>query len=110
MKVERVTACVRYSQDTGKGAWKVVEVGAEATVDEQEGWQDAQARLYAELSTQLKELWAGACKSEGVAPSPTLAAQEHWCQEHNRAFTSRTGKNGSEWYSHKAPDGSWCRE
>jgi|TARA_Y100000031_G_scaffold32738_1_gene36568 hypothetical protein len=26
-----MTATIKYSQDTGKGAWKAVEVGAEAT-------------------------------------------------------------------------------
>ena len=33
MNVDRVSAIIRYSQDTGKGAWKVLEVGAEGTVD-----------------------------------------------------------------------------
>ena len=110
MKVDRVTASVRFSQDTGKGAWKVIEVGAEGTVDDQEGWQQAQSELYTELSTQLKELWASGCKGVSTEPSPTTVAQEHWCQEHDTAFTKKTGQNGSEWYSHKAPDGSWCRE
>jgi len=44
MKVDRVTASVRFSQDTGKGSWKVIEVGAEGTVDSQEGWQQAHRR------------------------------------------------------------------
>ncbi len=110
MNVDRVSAIIRYSQDTGKGAWKVVEVGAEGTVDTEEGWQGAQARLYAELSTQLKELWAGGCKAVDTEPPPTLSAQEHWCEEHDSAFTKKTGKDGGEWWSHKVADGKWCRE
>ena len=57
MKVDRVRACIRYSQDTGKGAWKVVEVGAEGTVGAQEGWRQAQAKLYSELNVwcELRE-------------------------------------------------------
>ena len=30
MKVTTISANIRYSQDTGHGAWKVVELGAEA--------------------------------------------------------------------------------
>ena len=105
MNVDRVSAIIRYSQDTG---W--VEVGAEGTVDAQEGWQQAQSRLYAELSNQLKELWTGGCKGVDTELSGASTAQAHWCQEHDSAFTRKTGKNGSEWWSHKAPDGSWCRE
>ena len=36
MKVEKVSATIRYSQDTGKGAWKVIELGAEASVSDRE--------------------------------------------------------------------------
>ena len=43
MKVDRITAQIRYSQDTGHGAWKAVEIGAEATVDERERWSTALA-------------------------------------------------------------------
>ena len=49
MKVDRITAQVRYSQDTGHGAWKAVEIGAEATVDERERWSESLAQLYADL-------------------------------------------------------------
>ncbi|MCH8279359.1 MAG: hypothetical protein J4O03_08785 [Chloroflexi bacterium] len=38
MKVDRVSATIKYSQDTGHGAWKSVEIGAEASVDERERW------------------------------------------------------------------------
>ena len=33
-----------------------------------------------------------------------------WCAEHQAAFTQKNGKGGESWWSHKAPDGSWCRE
>ena len=36
MKVERASATIKYSQDTGHGAWKAVEIGAEASVDDRE--------------------------------------------------------------------------
>ena len=39
MKVDKVTATIKYSQDTGKGAWKAVELGAEATIDANDAWQ-----------------------------------------------------------------------
>ena len=29
MEVNKISATIRYSQDTGKGSWKVVELGAE---------------------------------------------------------------------------------
>ena len=58
MKVTTVSATIRYSKDTGQGAWKVAEVGAEATVEDNETWTEAQAHLYAELGCQLKALWA----------------------------------------------------
>ncbi len=57
MKVEKVSATIRYSQDTGKGAWKVIEIGAEGSVDTRENWQAAQAYLYAELGKQMRQLW-----------------------------------------------------
>ena len=45
-------------------------------------------------------------------PEPELAptTREHWCAEHQQSFTQKNGKDGSSWWSHKAPDGSWCRE
>ena len=119
MKIDRVTATIKYSQDTGKGAWKAVEVGAEGTVDARETWQAAQARLYAELGQQLKTLWAngnggkvvGAPESH-VEPVPATEPTEtpaHYCREHQTAFKQHSrGENA--WYSHKRPDGNWCRE
>ena len=57
MKVEKISATIRYSQDTGKGAWKVIEIGAEASVSDREFWKQAQSELYYQLTDQLRQLW-----------------------------------------------------
>ena len=123
MKVEKVSATIRYSRDIGKGAWKVIELGVEGSVDAREQWQPAQAFLYAELGKQMKTLWANGSSAEvnahnrsetAIEPppesEPTQTPRDHWCEEHQLAYTRREGKDGGGWYSHKAPDGSWCRE
>ncbi len=123
MEVSKVSATIRYSQGTGHGAWKVIEIGAEGSVDGRENWQSAQAFLYHELGQQMKTLWSN---GNGAAlnvsggteaaiqplPEPELAptTREHWCAEHQQSFTQKNGKDGSSWWSHKAPDGGWCRE
>ena len=56
MKVEKVSATIRYSQDTGKGAWKVIELGAEASVSDREHWKQSQSELYYQLAGQLQTL------------------------------------------------------
>ena len=119
MKIDRVTATIKYSQDTGKGAWKAIEVGAEAAVDAQETWQTAQARLYAELGQQLKVLWANGNggKCQGAAEKPIAPAQPpvptetpaHFCQEHQTPFQQHN-RGENVWWSHKTADGKWCRE
>ena len=38
VRITTVTATTKYSQDTGKGAWKAVEIGVDATVDAKERW------------------------------------------------------------------------
>ena len=70
MKVEKVTASIKYSQDTGKGAWKAVEIGAEGSVDAKENWQAAQASLYGQLSQQLKVLWSNGQNLQNDAQGP----------------------------------------
>jgi hypothetical protein len=123
MKVTTVSANIRYSRDTGQGAWKVVELGAEATIDGKEGWKDAQASLYADLGQQLKTLWAnGNGRKATEAPEyPTEAPSqpeptqtpplppEHYCQQHQTEYR-RYERDGRVWYSHKTGDGKWCRE
>jgi len=128
MKVEKVSATIRYSQDTGKGAWKVIELGAEASVSDREHWRQCQSELYYQLGDQLRTLWSNG-SSNGAAlngaggaetaieppaePAPVSGSEtqsEHWCATHEMAFTQKNGKGGETWWSHKAPDGSWCRE
>jgi hypothetical protein len=58
MNVTKVTATVRFTQDTGKGAWKSLELGCEASINEREDWQTAQATLYGQLAQQFKALWS----------------------------------------------------
>ena len=50
MEVNKISATIRYSQDTGKGSWKVVELGAEASISDREFWQQAQSELYYQLT------------------------------------------------------------
>jgi hypothetical protein len=71
MNVNKVTATVRYSQDTGKGAWKSLELGCEASITERENWQATQAHLYSDLAQQFKSLW-----------SQTGQAPEHKPEDH----------------------------
>jgi len=56
MKIDRVSANIRFSQDI-QGAWKSVELGAEAILDNRDNWQQAQSKLYQELAGQLRTLW-----------------------------------------------------
>jgi len=125
MKVEKVSATIRYSQDTGKGAWKVIELGAEASISDREHWKQAQSELYYQLGDQLRTLWsngsnngtgaalngAGGTESHAdkpTAPEPAQTPREHWCTPHNLEWKRRT-KNGTVWYSHRQGKG-WCSE
>jgi len=45
-----------------------------------------------------------------VKDKPKSESREHWCTEHNCAFTEKTNKDGAKWYSHKTSDGKWCNE
>ena len=82
-------------------------------------WEQSQAALYKALGAQLRTLWASngvphaaptpqAVPAKPVAPT-SAKAQEHHCEAHGKPF-QRHEKSGKVWYSHKAPDGSWCNE
>ena len=75
MKVEKVHAAIKFSQDTGHGAWKSIEIGAEATVDERERWAASLAHLYSDLSRELKTLWAA--NGNKAQESPHDGAESH---------------------------------
>ena len=88
MKIDRVSATIRYSKDSGKGAWKSVELSAEATLNTNEDWHIAQGQLYAQLGDQLKAMWPTGNGSNGhqgdiEPPSPP----EHWCEVHRTELT-----------------------
>ena len=122
MKVEKISATIRYSQDTGKGAWKVIELGAEATISDREFWKQAQSELYYQLGDQLRTLWsngsngaalngAGSAESPvepSTASEPTPTPRPHWCAPHNLEWKRRT-KDGTVWYSHRQGK-AWCNE
>jgi hypothetical protein len=113
MKVERVNAKVRYSREEN-GAWKSLELGAEASIGPEDDWQISQALLYVQLAEQLKSLWsANGHKptengSHGTEKAVETPVREHWCPVHQVEFR-RFEKDGRAWYSHKQGDG-WCRE
>jgi hypothetical protein len=111
MEVDRVTATLRYSAEA-KGAWRSLEIGAEATVAPDEDWQSAQASLY----QQLQALWDNR-RADEVSEKPAVTSEEanlpttpeHYCQQHQVAYR-RYEKEGKVLWAHKAPDGTWCRE
>jgi hypothetical protein len=129
MQVERINATIRYSQEI-QGAWKSLELGAEASLEPDENWTIAQQGLYSLLTGQLKALWGnknghspehaqngaenhveGSWEEVTSYPSPAAekpAPREHWCPAHQREF-KRYEKDGRSWYSHRDGDG-WCKE
>jgi hypothetical protein len=112
VKVTTISANLRFSKDIGHGAWKVIEIGAEASVDPREDWQTAQTALYQQLGHQMTVLWNngnGKPAQEPPTPETPTPKPNHWCEEHQTEF-KRFCKDGKVWYSHKAPDGEWCRE
>ena len=98
-----------------------MELSAEATVQGDEDWQDAQSELYSRLGKQVKYLWLkGQKPPEGAEkavedipvssltePPPTVP--DHYCLEHQTEF-KRYQRGADTWYSHKTVDGAWCRE
>ena len=114
MRIATVAASVRFSKALGDGQHKTVELSAEASLDDDEVWTEAQARLYHQLGEQLKTLWAngkGPNSPESHAqptPAPT-PARPHWCHQHQVDY-NRFEKGGKTWFSHRTKDGTWCRE
>ena len=120
MKVDRVKATVRYSQDTGKGAWRALELGAEASLDPGETLEQGQTKLYEALRLQFKAFWNGGSNghlepdAQLTLPASPVAEQEqepeeHWCEEHQEKFWRRD-KEGRVWYSHSLGNGQYCHE
>ena len=121
MEITSVSASVRFSGAVGPSRFKTVELSAEATVQGDEDWQDAQSKLYQELGKQVKCLWLqgqkapeGAEKAVEDIPGPDLTEPQppvpaHYCLEHQIEF-KRYQRGADTWYSHKTVDGAWCRE
>jgi hypothetical protein len=113
MRVTTVTATLRYSAEA-KGAWRSIEVGAEATLTHSdESWETAQAELYHRLGQQLKTLWSnGGGKAETQEPpqAETPPVKEHWCSEHCVEFKKRTGRYGEFWSHQITGTHQWCNE
>jgi hypothetical protein len=115
MEVDRVKATLRYSAEA-RGAWRSLEIGAEATVAPDEDWHTAQASLYQQLGQQLRALWDNR-RADEAPEKPAEASeeanlpttQEHYCQQHQVEYR-RYEKEGKVLWAHKAPDGTWCRE
>ena len=119
MNIQKITASVRYSAALPDGQHKTLELGAEALLQPGDSWEQSQAALYKALGAQLRTLWASngtphaAPTPQAVqdrptsAPAPTVPA--HYCKAHGKPH-QRHEKGGKVWYSHKAPDGSWCNE
>ena len=96
-----------------------MELSAEATVQGDEDWQDAQSELYSRLGKQVKSLWLqgqkapeGAEKTAENIPGLDLTEPpvlDHYCLDHQAEF-KRYHRGADTWYSHKTDDGAWCRE
>lgn len=99
---------MRFSKAIGDGQHKTIELSAEAALDPKETWTEAQASLYQQLGQQIKALWnGGQASNNGAQTQPSMP--DHYCNEHGTEF-KRFEKEGRVWYSHKGPDGKWCRE
>jgi hypothetical protein len=57
MRVTKVNVAVRFSKEMRDGAWKSIELGAEATLDEGENREEATSALYTDLTADLRRLW-----------------------------------------------------
>ena len=68
MRVTIVKATLRYASEA-RGAWRSIEVGAEAALtNSEEDWRAAQIELYHGLAQQLKALWHNGTSKEPPGP------------------------------------------
>ena len=88
---------------------KTIELSAQAALDSEDNWKNAQSQLYTELGEQLKALWISKTSGQTTKAEDSTAGQsEHYCAEHQTEF-KRYEKEGRVWYAHKAGQ-KWCRE
>jgi hypothetical protein len=95
------------------GSHKTVELGAEGSLtSSDEDWREVQRNIYAQLGEQMRYVFIGNGSSKVVEEPPRAEEPppkpDHWCEEHQTEY-QRFSKDGKIRYSHKAPDGKWCR-
>ena len=90
MIVEKVSANIRYSQDTGKGAWK--------------GHRGCLGELAISPGVPVRRVGQADENSVGQREQQ----RQHLCEQH-QAESQRRSKNGVVWYSHRQGK-SWCPE
>lgn len=115
MKVDQISAHIRMSRQMPDNTWATVELGAEATVDFQEEWIDAQAQLYQELRDQLRTLWLEkvACRQDGPGQGQRIdtgsgeitTTDDPVCPKHHKSSQS---DHGGLWCPSREADGKWC--
>jgi hypothetical protein len=114
MRATSVSVNIRYSRPMADGSYKTVELGCEATLSSSgEDWQEAQATLYKQLGEQMRYVFNGSSNGKPVQKQPKAETPApkpiHWCEAHQTEY-KRFEKDNKVWYSHKAPDGKWCKE
>jgi hypothetical protein len=130
MEIQTITVHVRYSKPMTDGAFKTVELGAEASLSPGDDYHEAQVSLYHELGETMKYVFSGngsgkpangserRTEPDEVKPvetptrkgasTPRPDRPQHWCEKHACDY-ARYEKNGKVWYSHKVGN-TWCRE
>ena len=77
MRVDRVTANVRYSKQMPDGAFKTVELGCESSLtDGDEDWREVQTNLYRQLGEQMRYVFSGNGSGK-VAQEPPMPETLH---------------------------------
>lgn len=115
MKVQMVSVQVRYSKPQAGGAYKTMELGAEAALEPQEALTEALGRLYGELRAEMGKLWQqNGHQPEGEVPPRRAAPRQAReatsparpvCPVHHKAKEGRFGL----YCPAKGVDGTWCK-
>jgi hypothetical protein len=72
-RVTKVQASLRFSKEMPGGAWKAVELGAEASLVEGETYEEGMAALYGMLAEDLRRAFGADGRRPGL---PAPAADE----------------------------------
>jgi hypothetical protein len=122
MNPTSVSVSIRYSKTMQDGSHKTVELSVEGTLSNNEPWKEAQVSIYKELGENMRYVFASNGTSggngkhvlSGVEGShaeipPAQTAREHWCSIHQTSY-KRFAKGNNTWWSHRDPQGAWCKE